>query len=57
VDHEIEFALVLNLGVVNLDLVGLRKRHRGGGKQSESDPSQHEVDVSLKEIHCTQGLP
>jgi hypothetical protein len=35
----------------------LRKSHRGGGKQSKSDPSQHEISISLKEFHFARVLP
>jgi hypothetical protein len=57
VNHDIKLAQVLNFGVIYLDLVSLRKSHRGGGKQSKSDPSQHEISVFLKEFHFARVLP
>ena len=56
-DHHIKFALFFNLGVVNLDFVGLRKSYRGRGEQSESNPSHHKVKISLKEFHVAQIPP
>ena len=46
-DHQIEYALRLNLRVVNLDLVGLRERARGRGHQADHNPRQRpDADVT-----------
>jgi hypothetical protein len=56
-NHKVEFAFFRDRGVVHLDFISLRESHRGSGKQTESDPSEHEVNISLKEFHVAHGLP